>query len=514
MELLNVSQSYEADQGAARAGVPGLSLMESAGAAIAHAIEVRWEKRQVLILAGPGNNGGDGFVVARVLKKAGWPVTVCLLGAKAALKGDAATNAKRWPSKVQSLDVALDTLAALDDVESLLVVDALFGAGLSKPLSGAAKSLAEILNIQRDEGRAPAVVSVDMPSGVNGDTGRTAPGVAFSADLTVTFCRLKPGHLLMPGRAQCGEVVVADIGISDEVVAKIAPQAFLNGPDLWMDAFPHPDVLGNKYGRGHVVVQGGAVMCGAARLAALAARRLGAGLVTIAVPDKVFDIYISAVEPGTLVAPFTGLKGFRKLLSDPRKTTCVLGPGAGASKSTRNKVLAALTAGKACVLDADALSVFKGDADVLFKAIKAGGTGGTGRGDVVLTPHGGEFARLFPALAKKQAALGKLETTRRAAKRAGCVILYKGPDTVVATPDGRAAITANAPPTLASAGTGDVLAGFVGALLAQGMAAFDAAGAAAWLHAECANGVGPGLIAEDLPDAVPDVLEWLFDGLD
>ena len=482
--------------------------MEAAGAAIAHAIEVRWEKRPVLVLAGPGNNGGDGFVVARLLKKAGWPVTVSLLGEKASLRGDAATNAKRWRSKVQTLEAALDTLASLDDMESLLVVDALFGAGLSKPLHGAAKSLAEILNIQQGEGRAPAVVSVDMPSGVNGDTGQFAPGVAFSADLTVTFCRLKPGHLLMPGRAQCGEVVVADIGISDDVVKGLASKAFLNGPELWLPVFPHPDVQGNKYGRGHVVVLGGAVMCGAARLAALAARRMGAGLATIAAPDSVFDIYMSAVEPGTLVAPFTGLKGFRKLLSDPRKSTCVLGPGAGASKSTRNKVLAALKAGKACVLDADALSVFKEEAEVLFRAIKASG------GDVVLTPHGGEFARLFPTLAKKHAALGKLETTRRAAKRAGCVVLYKGPDTVVAAPDGRATITAGAPPTLASAGTGDVLAGYVGALMAQGMAAFDAAGAAAWLHAECANGVGPGLIAEDLPDAVPDVLEWLFDGLD
>ena len=508
MDLLSVSQSYAADKGADAAGISGLTLMEAAGAAIAHAIEVRWEKRPVLVLAGPGNNGGDGFVVARLLKKAGWPVTVCLLGERAALKGDAATNAKRWRSKVQPLEAALDTLASLDDMESLLVVDALFGAGLSKPLRGAAKSLAEILNIQQGEGRAPAVVSVDMPSGVNGDTGRIAPGVAFSADLTVTFCRLKPGHLLMPGRAHCGEVVVADIGISDDVVAGLASKAFLNGPELWLPVFPHPDVLGNKYSRGHVVVLGGAVMCGAARLAALAARRMGAGLATIAAPASVFDIYISAVEPGTLVAPFTGLKGFCKLLSDPRKTTFVLGPGAGAAKSTRNKVLAALKAGKACVLDADALSVFKEDSDVLFKALKASG------GDVVLTPHGGEFARLFPALAKKQAVLGKLETTRRAAKRAGCVVLYKGPDTVVAAPDGRAAITANAPPTLASAGTGDVLAGFVGALMAQGMAAFDAAGAAAWLHAECANGVGPGLIAEDLPDAVPDVLQWLFDGLD
>jgi len=508
MDILSVRQTYQADTGAAAVGISGLALMESAGAAIARAIQARWEQREVLVLAGPGNNGGDGFVVARLLKKAGWPVTVHLLGDKAALKGDAATNAKRWRSKVQPLDQALDIIAALDDAESLLVVDALFGAGLSKPLGGAAKSLAEILNIQMDEGRAPAVIAVDIPSGVNGDTGHISKGVAFSADLTVTFCRLKPGHVLMPGRSYCGELVVADIGISDDVVASLSPTVFLNGVELWEPALPEPDVQGNKYGRGHVVVLGGTVMCGAARLAALAARRLGAGLVTVAAPETAFSTYISAVDPGTLVSPFKGLKGFRKILSDPRKTTCVLGPGAGASKSTRGKVLAALTANKACVLDADALSAFKSEPEALFTGL------GNHAHDVVLTPHGGEFARLFPDLAKMQASIGKLEVTRMAAKRAGCVVLYKGPDTIVACSDGRAAITANAPPTLATAGTGDVLAGFTAALLAQGMVAFDAANAAAWLHAECARAFGPGLIAEDLSDELPDVLESLFDGLD
>jgi len=223
MDILSVSQTYQADTGAAAAGIPGLALMESAGAAIALAIQARWEQRDVLVLAGPGNNGGDGFVVERLLQKAGWSGTVCMVGDKAALKGNAATNAKRWRSKVQPLGQALDTIAALEDAESLLVVDALFGAGLSKPLEKAAKSLAEILNIQMSEGRAPAVVSVDTPSGVNGDTGHISKGVAFCADLTVTFCRLKPGHLLMPGRSHCGELVVADIGIADDVVASLNP---------------------------------------------------------------------------------------------------------------------------------------------------------------------------------------------------------------------------------------------------------------------------------------------------
>jgi len=234
---------------------------------------------------------------------------------------------------------------------------------------------------------------------------------------------------------------------------------------------------------------------------------LGAGLVSIASPQAAFEIYATA-EPGTLIYPYKGLKEFKKILSDERKSTVVLGPGAGVQKATADKVLAALKVGKRAVLDAGALSVFQEAPKTLFKALKGAAD------DAVLTPHGGEFARLFPDLAKKQLTIGKLETTRAAARRAGCVVLYKGADTVVAAPDGRAGITANAPPTLATAGSGDVLAGFIGALLAQGMPAFEAANAAAWLHAECANTFGVGLIAEDLPETLPEVLDWLFDLLD
>lgn len=506
MEILDVAQSYQADQDAAAAGIAGLSLMETAGAAVANAIQARWDKRAVLIFAGPGNNGGDGFVIARLLKAAKWPVQVYLLGDKAKLKGDAAVNAKRWRAKVLPLDAALEPLVDLSG--DVLLVDALFGAGLSKPLSGAAKTLAEMLRLRRDEGTAPPVVAVDMPSGLHGDTGNALKGMAFQADLTVTFCRPKPGHLLMPGRQLCGELLVADIGIPDSVVAGLSSSAALNDVALWGAAFPRTAVQANKYARGHVVVGGGTTMCGAARLAALAARRMGAGLVSIATPDDAFAIYAAAAEPGTLIYPYKGLKEFKKMLSDERKSTVILGPGAGTTKGTAEKVLAALKAGKRTVLDADALSVFQVTPKALFKALKGFAD------DAVLTPHGGEFARVFPDLAKKQAALGKLEVTRMAARRAGCVVLYKGADTVVAAPDGRAGMTASAPPTLATAGTGDVLAGFVGALLAQGVPAFEAANAAAWLHAECANSFGVGLIAEDLPDELPEVLDWLFDLLD
>lgn len=500
MTVLSVSQSYKADQSAADAGIAGVALMEAAGTAIVNAVQARWSKRPVVVLAGPGNNGGDGFVAARLLKAAKWPVTVYLLGDKANLKGDAALNAKRWRAKVFPLEQALERL--VDAPSDVLVIDALFGAGLSKPLGGAAKNIAEVLDLQ-----AIPVVSVDIPSGVDGDTGQKRKGIAFQADLTVTFCCPKPGHLLMPGRQLCGEVVVADIGITDSIVtavAKTAPHTSLNSIVLWGSVFPHIDEGANKYTRGHVLVLGGPVMTGAARMAALAARRMGAGLVSISVPAAAFPLYASSIEPGTLTSSFKTLKEFKNSLSDERKNVCVLGPGAGLGKATRDKVLAALKVRKRIVLDADALTAFKDSPKVLFKAL-AGFSD-----DAVLTPHGGEFARLYPDLAKKQASLGKLQVTRLAAKRAGAVVLYKGADTVVASPDGRAAITENAPPTLATAGTGDVLCGFIGGLLSQGMPAFEAANAAAWLHAECANSFGPGLIAEDLIDELPANLMGLF----
>jgi len=525
MEVLSVSQMRSADLAAIAGGVTADQLMQAAGQAVFDAVQARWDKRGVAVLAGPGNNGGDGFVVARLLKKAGWPVTVYLQGDKSALKGEAAANAKRWRSKVQPLKAALDVIAGLENAEDLLVVDALFGAGLNRPLDNVPKILAELLTVSQAQGNAPVVVSVDVPSGLCGDTGRALGGkrggICFHADLTVSFCRPKPAHALMPGRSVCGETIVVDIGISDDVVAAVFKGTYLNAPELWAHAYPWQEADTHKYVRGHIVVLGGAVMTGAARLVAGAARRAGAGLVSIAVPDKVFPIYAASVDPGTLTPPFSGLKGWRNLIGDPRKNTCVIGPGAGVAKSTRAMTLAAIETGKRCVLDADALTVFETDVKTLFKAIKANVKANGGVDSVVLTPHGGEFPRLFPDLArayvkpesKGAAKSSKLTLTREAARRAGCVVVFKGPDTVVAAPDGRAAITTNAPRTLATAGAGDVLAGIIGALLAQGMPAFEAANAAAWLQGEAANAFGEGLIAEDIADELPGVLEWLVETL-
>ncbi len=489
--LLTVAETYAADAAAMRAGVAGEILMEAAGRAVADAIRARWSPRPLVVLCGPGNNGGDGFVAARHLAAAGWPVTLALLGAREALKGDAAIMAARWEGPVVPLS---------DEVvePGALVIDALFGAGLARPLAGAPRAALEAASA-----RAEAIVAVDVPSGVDGDSGAVR-GYAPRAALTVTFFRRKPGHLLLPGRVLCGEVVVADIGIPEAVLDEIAPKLDANDPALWRARYPWPRPEDHKYRRGHALVAGGGIATtGAARLAARAALRAGAGLVTVAVPsDAALPVYAAALT-AVMTAPATDAEGFAALIDDPRRNAVLLGPGNGVDEATRARVLATLARGKSCVLDADALTVFQSDPEQLFTAISS---------PCILTPHEGEFARLFGAAAgngKDESDESKVERARAAARKSGAVVLLKGADTVIAAPDGTAAINENAPPTLATAGAGDVLAGFALGLLAQGMAPFDAACAAAWLHGECAALVGPGLISEDLAELLPEVLDQL-----
>ena len=482
--LLSVAEMYLADAAAAAAGIDTMSLMENAGGAVADAILERWSPRRTVVLCGPGNNGGDGFVAARRLAAAGWPVIVALLGQVESLSGDAAAQAAFWADATGAAPVALSP-DILDGAE--LVVDALFGAGLGRPLDGAA--LATVAAI----GAAPCV-AIDMPSGVHGDSGAVLGGAAPAA-LSVTFCRRKPGHSLLPGRILCGEVVVADIGIPDSVVAEIAPQTWENGPALWDDSYPWPRPEDHKYSRGHALIAGGGEMTGAARLAARAALRVGAGMVTVASPAEAVAIYAASLA-SLLVRPVSDAAEFAALLDDRRKNAVLVGPGGGIHERTRGQVLAALGTGIACVLDADAISVFAESADELFEAI---------RGPCLLTPHDGEFARLFAAGGSK------LDRARAAARESGAVVLIKGADTVIAAPDGRAAINANAPADLATAGAGDVLAGLAVGLLAQGMPPFAAACAAAWLHGEAAAQFGPGLIADDLAGELPAVLRRLKD---
>lgn len=478
--VLTLKAMYEADAAAAAAGVAGSALMENAGRAVADAVAARWTPRPVAVLCGPGNNGGDGFVAARLLAERGWPVRVACLVERDALTGDARHHADLWRGPVAPLD-------GFDPAETEIVVDALFGAGLTRPLEGAAaRGLAAI-------GARP-VVAVDVPSGVQGDTGQ-ALGPVAPARATVTFFRLKPAHLLYPGRALCGDIVLSDIGIPDSVLPAGPPDIARNAPALWRDAFPWARWDRHKFARGHVLVLGGPRLTGAARLAARGAQRCGAGYVTLAAPDEAKTVYRVALE-SIVVQPFRDTAGFRDLAVSERVSAAVLGPGIGLTPATREKVTACLAARKPSVLDADALSVFEGAGELLASHVHA---------DTVLTPHEGEFRRLFPDLTHPS----KLVRARSAAARLGAVVLFKGPDTVIAHPDGTAWINTHAGPDLATAGAGDVLAGMIGGLMAGGMSAFKAAAAAAWLHGDASLRFGPGLIPEDILATLPRCLAGL-----
>ena len=480
-ELLTVQEMYAADRFAIDSGISGERLMEAAGRAIADEITRRWASRPVAVLCGPGNNGGDGFVIARILVEAGWPVKVGLLGAHDALKGEARVNADRWSGEIHPLEAELLGGAGL-------VVDALFGAGLARPLDGLALEI-----IRAVDAASVPCVAVDVPSGVHGDTGLVL-GVAPHADLTVTFFRPKPGHLLLPGRVHAGELVVSDIGIPEAALGSIRPATSANQPQLWLNDFQWPRFADHKYTRGHALIAGGSVMTGAGRLAARAARRVGAGLVTVASSPDSLPAY-AADAPGLLTLPFATAEEFGALLDDSRKNAVLVGPGNGVNRTTHDIVLTAARRGRCLVLDADALTVFGGTPDDLFNALSGS--------SCVLTPHEGEFSRLFRMTGDK------LSRAKKAAALSGAVILLKGADSVIAAADGRAAINRNAPPTLATAGSGDVLAGLIVGLLAQGMPPFEAACAGTWLHGQAASEFGPGLVAEDICEALPMVLSRL-----
>ena len=460
-ELLTPAEMVRADAAALVAGMRTETLMEAAGRAVARAIRARFRPCRTLVLAGPGNNGGDGYVAARYLEQAGWPVSVAAL-APPSPGTAAAAAAARWHGPMAAFNEA-------EVARATLVVDALFGAGLTRPL---APEIVEILRAVQ----AP-LVAVDVPSGLDGATGQVL-GHAPQAALTISFFRLKPGHLLLPGRALCGETLLADIGLPEAVLEGIAPQCWRNHPSLW--ALPSLEVSAHKYTRGHLTILAGASMPGAARLAASAARRLGAGLVTLHAENLELAVMLRADAPGQLVSDAT----LEALLADARRKVWLAGPGLLPHEATRAAIRSLIEAGKTIVADAGALMA-AADAPELL------------RGAAVVTPHAGEFARLFGV-----PGADRLSATRAAAARLGAVVVLKGPDSIIAAPDGRVIINDNAPPSLATAGTGDILAGAIAALLAQGMAPFEAAAAAVWLHGAGAASGPPGLIAEDLPTLI------------
>ncbi len=498
-ELLDPAQMGRADHCAVEMGVPSLMLMERAGQAVAACVmrhlgaaEAEGRQKSVFVLCGPGNNGGDGFVAARLLAGQGFAVRVALLGDVTTLSGDAAENARLWVGEIEKPE-------ALDLSGADLLVDALFGAGLARDLDGAAKGL-----IERMQYAERPLVAVDLPSGVDGASGAVR-GYSVQAVATVTFFRRKPGHMLQPGRNLCGALEVADIGIPETVLQKVTPDTYVNHPTFWGSAFPVPRTNGHKYDRGHtVVVSGDMWTSGAARLAARAALRGGAGLVTVACPRESLPLHTTSYA-ALMLRPMENSGDLERLLEDQRLHTIVLGPGLGVGRSTCRKVEVAVP-GRRAVLDADALTSYADDPAALASLVKRSQA-------AVITPHDGEFARLFGSVPQVQLAQGKVARARAAAAYLGAVVVLKGPDTVVAAPDGCATIAENAPPYLATAGAGDVLAGLIAGLLSQGMPAFEAACAGVWLHGEAAQEVGAGLIADDLPEALPHVYGALFQAL-
>jgi hydroxyethylthiazole kinase-like uncharacterized protein yjeF len=461
-ELLTPAEMARADALAAEAGIPTLRLMEAAGRAVARAAGRRFRPCRTLVLAGPGNNGGDGYVAARLLEAAGWPIAVAA-SAPPRPGSDAAAAAARWRGPLVPFSVEEAGRAGL-------VIDAVFGAGLARPVGGL---VAEVLQACR----AP-ILAVDTPSGLDGATGQVQ-SFAPQAALTVTFFRLKPGHLLLPGRGLCGETLLAEIGLPASVLAAIAPRCRRNGPGLWR--LPGLDASSHKYTRGHLTILGGAAMTGAARLAAGAAHRAGAGLVSIRAPDAAAAALYGAAEPGSLVTEAS----IETLLADGRRATWLIGPGLEPDGATRTAIRQVIGAGRQLVADAGALGAAAGTPELL-------------QGAAILTPHAGEFSRVFGPIGSD-----KPEAARQAAASTGAVVLLKGADTVIAAPDGQVIINHNAPPSLATGGTGDVLAGTIAALLAQGMPPFEAAAAGAWLQGEAARRHGPGLLAEDLITLLP-----------
>ena len=451
--LLGPAEMARAD---AASSVPVAILMQAAGRAIARAAR-RFGPCRTLVLCGPGNNGGDGRVAAELLASWGWPVSIAHL------------QEPSPPRRGLGEGVVAVPFSPLETARVDLVIDAVFGAGMRGELPD---DVVAALHAAR------RVLAVDVPSGLDGGTGQPH-GRVRAADLTVTFARLKPGHLLMPGRVLCGETLLADIGLPDAAIAGTNCRTWRNQPGLF--ALHAPSLTDHKYTRGHVTIVGGADMTGAARLAAASARRGGAGLVTIAARGAT-DVYRTG-DPGVIVndAPVA------ELLEDERRHSWVCGPGLGAD-AAREVLPLLVAATRAIVADADALTAYADALDILA-------------GCAVLTPHAGEFAKVFGPVGDD-----KLASVRAAAAKLGTVVLLKGADTVIAAPDGRAAINDNAPPTLATAGAGDVLAGLIGALLAQGLPAWEAACAGVWLHGDAATRAGPGLIAEDIATFLPQAV--------
>ncbi len=488
-ELLTPDQMSKADALTINGGIPGIELMRRAGEILFAATEKHFPKAQrILIVAGLGNNGGDGFVLANLLLKKHCKVSVSIIGDQSKISGDAKLAFDQMSKETELVRHA-------DFNEYDLIVDAIFGAGLTRDIEGRHAEIIEAINAAKTP-----VLAVDLPSGVNGQSG-VISGCAIKADVTATFFRFKPGHFLYPGRQLCGEIFLGQIGIKEDVLTEIAPRSFLNIPALWQDQYPFLTETGHKYSRGHTLaISGGLDKSGAARLMAKAALRIGAGLVTIACPFETLPAH-AAHSDAIMLTQLDCAQDLERILGDERINAISVGPGLDPDNTTRDLVKLILKSRRSVVLDAGALTAFTQKPEELFDAIK------TRSAPTILTPHDGEFARLFPDLASEN---DKLAKTISAAERADATIVLKGPDSVIASANGNASISNNAPPWLATAGSGDVLCGMIAGLLAQGMAEFEAACAGVWFHGEAGKVAGPGLISSDLEQALRKVIQNIY----
>ena len=465
LPIVTAAQMRALEADAIAAGTPAWALMESAGLAAARAVAAFAGGLPTLVLCGSGNNGGDGYVMARILRSWGWQVRIAALAPP--LTVDAQVAAAHWDGPVEPLNETT--------VSAPVLIDALFGIGLSRSIDETI-----VTGLHRLAAAARIVVAIDLPTGVSTDDGRclSAP---VAADMTVTFGAAKPAHVLHPAAAYCGRLVIAEIGLAPEhsLITRVGCPIL---PPLASGV--------HKFTRGHVLIAGGPkTSASAARLTALAAQRAGAGYVTLLSPADALDG--NAAHPGSVVLARADTPAeLAAAASDARVSAIAAGPGFGLGER-RDALRALMTVGTPIVLDADVFSLFSGDAAGLKAALS---------GPAVLTPHQGEFRRLFGDLPGS-----KIDQVRLAAQSVGSVVLLKGPDTVIADPAGRVAVCNRGTADLATAGSGDVLTGIIAALLARGLSPFDAACAGAWLHAEAGCRAGHGLIAEDLIDRVAAV---------
>ncbi|MDX1950377.1 MAG: NAD(P)H-hydrate dehydratase [Rickettsiales bacterium] len=495
-KIFSAENTKKADSEAERFGISNFTLMCNAGEKSADLVDkiLDYKKKgdAVYILCGVGNNGGDGYITARILKERGYDIRLSNIG----------DLRKVSELTLQAMDFAVSSGIEIEEFDedyleqADLIIDAIFGIGLKRDITGDIAEIIEKINYAKNSQKNKFLVfSLDVPSGVCSNTGEVR-NIAIQADYTISYQTPKIGCYLLPAKNYVGKIEVADIGIPDEAFSEIYNPYFINSTDLWLDKFPFPKLESHKYHKGHIVIDGGEEdFTGASRMASIASMRVGAGLATICADEKSLPIYATSML-SVMVKRLKEIEDLEKYIKLKKVNSAVLGCGSGFDILAPLRVYHCLEEKLACVIDADVFSIFQEKPKEFIKALKKNKKS-------VLTPHEGEFKRVFNVDGSK------IERASKAAKLCDNVIVLKGNDTIIASPDGRIAVNNNAPTWLATAGSGDVLAGIIGGLLAQNMPSFEAACAGVWIHSECANILGQGLISEDLIDAIPLVLQSL-----